>query len=42
MVALCLIGIAASWLGLRRLDAWCARQLTDTDCSESEIVNRKS
>ena len=31
MVALCLIGIAASWLGLRRLDAWCARQLTDTD-----------
>ena len=31
LLLICVIGVGASLLGLHRLDAWCARQLTDTD-----------
>jgi hypothetical protein len=29
IVLVCLLGCAASLLGLKRIDAWCSRQLTD-------------
>lgn len=31
IILICFVGACAALLGLRRLDAWCARQLTDTD-----------
>jgi hypothetical protein len=30
ILLICFIGAAAALLGLRRLDAWCSRQITDT------------
>jgi len=33
IVGLCCLGALAARLGLRRLDDWCARQLTDTNCA---------
>ncbi len=31
ILLICLVGAFAALCGLRRLDNWCARQLTDTD-----------
>ncbi|MCX6896290.1 MAG: hypothetical protein NTZ16_12495 [Verrucomicrobia bacterium] len=31
LLGICLLGLCSYWLGLTRLEAWCARQLTDTD-----------
>jgi hypothetical protein len=31
ILLICFVGACAALCGLRRLDNWCARQLTDTD-----------
>jgi hypothetical protein len=38
----CCVGCAAALLGLRRLDRWCQRQLTDTDGQPESIRNPQS
>ena len=31
VLLLCVVGLCAAFIGWRSLDAWCQRQLTDTD-----------
>ena len=36
ILLICMIGCAAALCRLKRLDAWCERQLTDTSDSEAK------
>ena len=35
VLGVCGLGIVSALLGLRRLDAWCARQLTDSPVQDN-------
>ena len=37
ILLVCVVGCAAALCRMKRLDDWCARQLTDTDQSEAEM-----
>jgi len=38
ILLICFVGAFAALIGLRSLDRWCARQLTDTDGQEEENI----